>query len=76
MNDMIFYLKDFREEIPTWLENYLRGERIMFKDRWRGIRSRERPSADSWGELYDMYDAEMELEHSSCCICKIPKAFK
>ena len=33
MNDMIFYLKDFREEIPTWLENYLRGERIMFKDR-------------------------------------------
>ncbi len=26
-------------------------------------------------ELYDMYGNEMELEHSGCCICKIPKAF-
>ena len=26
-------------------------------------------------ELYDMYGDEMELEHSSCCICRIPDAF-
>ena len=26
--------------------------------------------------VHSPYDAEMELEHSSCCICKIPKAFK
>ena len=32
MNDMISYLKNFRERIPTWLENYLRGERITFLD--------------------------------------------
>ena len=26
-------------------------------------------------ELYDMYGDEMELEHSSCCICRIPETF-
>ena len=26
-------------------------------------------------ELYEMYGDEMELEHSSCCICRIPEAF-
>ena len=26
-------------------------------------------------ELYDMYGDEMELEHSSCCICRIPDSF-
>ena len=24
-------------------------------------------------ELYDMYGEDIELEHSSCCICKIPE---
>ena len=27
-------------------------------------------------ELYEMYGDEMELEHSSCCICKIPADWK
>ena len=26
-------------------------------------------------ELYAMYGEEIELEHSSCCICKVPEAF-
>lgn len=26
-------------------------------------------------ELYEMYGDEMELEHSSCCICRIPETF-
>ena len=26
MNDMISYLKSFREETPTWLERYLHGD--------------------------------------------------
>ena len=26
-------------------------------------------------ELYEMYGYEMELEHSNCCICRIPEAF-
>lgn len=26
-------------------------------------------------ELFDMYGDEMELEHSCCCFCIIPKAF-
>ena len=32
MKDMISYLSKFREETPVWLENYLRGERISFRD--------------------------------------------
>ena len=32
MTDMISYLKEFREEAPVWLENFLRGEQITFKD--------------------------------------------
>lgn len=32
MNDMISYLKDFREEAPTWLSNYLQGGKLSFKD--------------------------------------------
>ena len=32
MTDMISYLKEFREEEPVWLENFLRGEQITFKD--------------------------------------------
>ena len=27
-------------------------------------------------ELYDMYGDEIELEHSSCCICKISPTFR
>ena len=27
-------------------------------------------------ELYDIYGEDIELEHSSCCICKIPKEFQ
>ena len=26
-------------------------------------------------EVYDMYGDDIELEHSSCCICKVPEAF-
>ena len=26
-------------------------------------------------ELYDMYGDEIELEHSCCCICRIPEAW-
>ena len=26
------YLSNYREEVPTWIENYLRGEQISFKD--------------------------------------------
>ena len=32
MTDMISYLSNYREETPAWLENYLQGERITFKD--------------------------------------------
>ena len=32
MNDMISYLKSFREETPTWLERYLHGEQLPFRD--------------------------------------------
>ena len=32
MNDVISYLKNYREETPEWIENYLRGEQISFKD--------------------------------------------
>ena len=27
-------------------------------------------------EVYDMYGDDIELEHSSCCICRIPKEWK
>ena len=29
----------------------------------------------NFDELYEMYGGEMELEHSNCCICRIPEAF-
>ncbi|MBR6283999.1 MAG: hypothetical protein IKR25_06875 [Muribaculaceae bacterium] len=29
---MITYLKEYREETPAWIENYLRGQRITFQD--------------------------------------------
>lgn len=29
---MISFLSEFREETPAWIESYLRGERISFKD--------------------------------------------
>ena len=32
MTDMITYLKDFHEETPVWLENYLHGEQLSFRD--------------------------------------------
>lgn len=32
MTDMISYLSNYREETPAWLENYLQGEQITFKD--------------------------------------------
>ena len=32
MNDMISYLKDYREEVPVWLKDYLHGKHISFKD--------------------------------------------
>jgi len=32
MNDMVSYLKDFREELPTWLSNCLQGGKLSFKD--------------------------------------------
>ena len=32
MTDMISYLSNYREETPAWLEHYLQGEQIAFKD--------------------------------------------
>ena len=32
MEDMISYLSKYREETPAWLENYLHGGQITFKD--------------------------------------------
>jgi hypothetical protein len=32
MTDMISYLSKFREETPVWLENYLHGEQLSFRD--------------------------------------------
>lgn len=32
MIDMISYLKGFREEVPTWLNEYLQGKQLTFKD--------------------------------------------
>ena len=32
MEEMIFYLSKFHEEPPAWLENYLHGGQITFKD--------------------------------------------
>lgn len=32
MEDVITYLNKYREETPAWLENYLHGEPITFKD--------------------------------------------
>ena len=32
MNEMISYLKDYREEVPTWLSDYLQGKQFSFKD--------------------------------------------
>lgn len=32
MEDMISYLSKFREEDPAWIENYLQGGQITFKD--------------------------------------------
>ena len=32
MTDISLYLKDYREETPEWIERYLRGEKITFKD--------------------------------------------
>ena len=29
-----------------------------------------------FNELYDMYGEDIEMEHSSCCICKVPKEWK
>ena len=32
MIDMVSYLKGFREEVPTWLNEYLQGKQLTFKD--------------------------------------------
>ena len=32
MTDMVSFLSNYREEAPAWLENYLHGEDISFKD--------------------------------------------
>ncbi len=32
MNEMISYLKDYREEIPAWLSDYFQGKQFSFKD--------------------------------------------
>ena len=32
MIEMTSYLSNYREEVPSWIENYLSGERITFKD--------------------------------------------
>ena len=32
MNEMISYLKDYREEVPAWLSDYLQGKQFSFKD--------------------------------------------
>lgn len=32
MTDIYTYLKDYREEEPEWIDKYLRGEQITFKD--------------------------------------------
>lgn len=32
MQDMISYLKNYREDVPKWLDNYLHGGQITFKD--------------------------------------------
>ena len=32
MTNMVSYLSNYREEVPAWLENYLHGEDISFKD--------------------------------------------
>jgi len=32
MTDMISYLSNYREETPAWIESYLQGEQITFKD--------------------------------------------
>ena len=32
MIDMISYLKDYREEVPAWLSDYLQGKQFSFKD--------------------------------------------
>ena len=32
MTDLISYLSNYREETPVWLEHYLQGEQITFKD--------------------------------------------
>ena len=32
MTEMISYLSNYREETPAWIESYLRGEQITFKD--------------------------------------------
>lgn len=32
MNDIITYLKDYREEVPAWIDNYLSGQQITFSD--------------------------------------------
>ena len=31
---------------------------------------------DDFDDICDMYSDEIELEHSSCCICRIPEEFK
>ena len=32
MIDMISYLRSFREEVPTWLNDYFLGKQLTFKD--------------------------------------------
>lgn len=32
MTEMVEYLSKFREETPTWLKNYCKGDKIAFKD--------------------------------------------
>lgn len=32
MTDIITYLKQYREEVPAWIDNYLRGQQVTFGD--------------------------------------------
>lgn len=60
---------------PVFIEMLINGIENGYIERHDDDDFHDYHEAD-FGELYAMYGDDIELEHSSCCICKIPVDWK
>ena len=57
---------------PVFIEQLINGFNNGYLEPRRGDHFDDYHEAD-FEKVYDMYGKDIELEHSSCCICRIPK---